>query len=273
MGPSCRPPNDLRISCGLPSSRPHKPTLPQRRNRRTPPERSPASIRPVGCMRGLGGKPLWCLLTGSLPLPAGLDPVVPDHDGQLVRHGAAQAISGNCPLKSIAADGEPKSPVGHHEAVQDSLPECQLACLINPRAGPQPSGPPRWRQGGRIPDDQLDPCPRAGCATARFSPGHDPIALQVVQSWTDTLPRATGSQSAGEANGRQERPRMSHELPIGRGEGACEKICFLPPNDLRISCGPSCRRPHNPTFHSALTASCGRAEGGAQSGPSAACAG
>jgi len=44
-------------------------------------------------------------------------------------------------------------------------------------------------------------------------------------------------------------------------------------NDLRISCGPSCWPAHNFTFHSALQARCGRAEAGAHSGPSAACAG
>jgi hypothetical protein len=46
-----------------------------------------------------------------------------------------------------------------------------------------------------------------------------------------------------------------------------------PPNDMRISCGPSSPCPHKPTFHSALLARCARAEGGAHSGPSAACTG
>jgi hypothetical protein len=46
-----------------------------------------------------------------------------------------------------------------------------------------------------------------------------------------------------------------------------------PPNDLRISCEPSSRPAHNLTFHSALKEGAGRAEGGATSGPSAACAG
>jgi hypothetical protein len=30
------------------------------------------------------------------------------------------------------------------------------------------------------------------------------------------------------------------------------RLVPLRPNDLRISCGPSCRRPHKPTFRNAL---------------------
>jgi hypothetical protein len=35
-----------------------------------------------------------------------------------------------------------------------------------------------------------------------------------------------------------------------------------PPNDMRISCGPSCRRPHNPTFRFVLSGRGARAEPG-----------
>jgi hypothetical protein len=51
----------------------------------------------------------------------------------------------------------------------------------------------------------------------------------------------------------------------------------LPPlllsNDMRISCGRSCRCPHKRSFRSALNEHCARAESGAYSGPSAASAG
>jgi len=52
---------------------------------------------------------------------------------------------------------------------------------------------------------------------------------------------------------------------------AGEFVC--PSNDMRISCGRSWFRPNNPTFHSALQEGAARAEAGARSGPSAACAG
>jgi hypothetical protein len=37
------------------------------------------------------------------------------------------------------------------------------------------------------------------------------------------------------------------------------------PNEMRISCRPSCRRPHKPTFHSALEEGAAHAEFGASS--------
>ena len=62
---------------------------------------------------------------------------------------------------------------------------------------------------------------------------------------------------------------MTLLLPLP-GEGA---MLVCRPNGLRISCGRSGLRPHKPTFRSALQARCARAEAGAHSGPSAACAG
>jgi hypothetical protein len=55
-------------------------------------------------------------------------------------------------------------------------------------------------------------------------------------------------QASAKGQERQETDTgKSHVASSAGGDCRC-----CPPNEMRISCGRSCPRPHNPTFHSAL---------------------
>lgn len=65
-----------RASAGRSGRDPHNPTLPQCCQCKTPPERHPGAVRPVGCMRELGRRHHGGLRRGHLPHPPPNRPIL-----------------------------------------------------------------------------------------------------------------------------------------------------------------------------------------------------